>query len=492
MSTENDQDDASSGDDLANRSLDSDRPGEQDQEFTRSDSPDSPQWAPGVIHVEFKESRIPLRMLALARTGESLTETHDLAVVDEILARYSMVPYERTFPISSRQSDDKVEADRDRFITFYAPATEISDNLLADLRSSPDVACATLMPRLAPPSSSPLCEPILGDSGKLANNSEKCRVYPVGAKGLDTQWYIFRCQIDAAWNLTTPMLSGNGVVLADLDWGFRTTHQDLRRRIEIPFNTIENNFMVSNGAKTNHGTAVLGLAGAAINQRGMAGIAYEANLWAIQAGDDVTGVDVLTEFKTWIAAIDLIRTADSQGRRKVLMLEVQTRHGGNAEMALPINKAIIDAINAGVVVCVAAGNKGRDANIGDDGLPICATGSILVGATEYDPDETINRRAFSNFGPRVTVYAPGDAFHDVTCSDQANDLYTNCFGGTSGATAKVGGVVALMLEANDKLTHQEIEQIFRQTGSPITDDQDPQGIFLDARQAVKEALRRVP
>jgi len=71
-----------------------------------------------------------------------------------------------------------------------------------------------------------------------------------------------------------------------------------------------------------------------------------------------------------MAAIDLIRTADSQGRRKVLMLEAQTVDRGNVEMVMPINKAIIDAISAGVVVCVAAGNRGDDANIGDDMRPI--------------------------------------------------------------------------------------------------------------------------
>jgi len=42
---------------------------------------------------------------------------------------------------------------------------------------------------------------------------------------------------------------------------------------------------------------------------------------AIQAGGDHKGFDIIKEPQTWMAAIDLIRTADSQGRRKVLMLE---------------------------------------------------------------------------------------------------------------------------------------------------------------------------
>ena len=69
----------------------------------------------------------------------------------------------------------------------------------------------------------------------------------------------------------------------------------------------------------------------------------------------------------WARGIDWVRTTDSGGRRKVVILEVQTGAFGNYEQVPSVNAAIRTAIAAGVVVCVAAGNGDRDAGIGDDG-----------------------------------------------------------------------------------------------------------------------------
>lgn len=452
------------------------------------DQPSEQEWAPGVIHVVFKESAVARYLMAKPTSRIAAAYTSSLEELFSIFRKFNLLTLECTFPESKQRPKNKIEANRDRFVTLYfEPSKDITTDAVEALEALPCVERAAPMPRLAPPSSR-LNEPLLGTGDLLTSTTLNCGSFAPGSPRLETQWYLFRCGVDKAWALTNPMLSGKGVVLADVDWGFRTDHEDLIGRIEIPFNTLNDNFMASDGGKRRHGTAVLGLAGAAINGCGIAGVAPEASLWAFQAGDDVTGVDVLTEFKSWVRAIDLIRTADSQNRRKVLMLEAQTLTERNVEMAIPINQAIQDAIIAGVVVCVAAGNSGDDANLGDNMRPIPPTGSILVGATEYDPDPKINRRARSNFGPRVTVYAPGDLHHDLTCSSMRL-RYTNCFGGTSGATAKVGGVVALMLEANRALTHAEVEGILRTKGSLITDDKDPQGVFLDAQSAVSEALR---
>ena len=167
---------------------------------------------------------------------------------------------------------------------------------------------------------------------------------------------------------------------------------------------------MSHGSSISHGTAVLGLAGGADNEAGMAGVAFNAELWPIQAN---SGPGTALGGNAWARAIDWVRTADSAGRRKLIYLEVQTGTYGNYEMVPSVNAAIQTAIASGVVVCVAAGNGDRDAGIDDQGNPIPDTGSILVGATEYHGTE--NRRAsFSNFNARVTVCAPGDGSHDLT------------------------------------------------------------------------------
>ena len=175
------------------------------------------------------------------------------------------------------------------------------------------------------------------------------------------------------------------------------------------------------------------------------------------------------------------------GRRKVVILEVQTGSFGNYEQVPSVNAAIRTAIAAGVVVCVAAGNGDRDAGIDDSGNAIPETGSILVGATAYHATE--NRRAwFSNFGARITVAAPGDSDHDLTCHSTGDDDYRNDFGGTSGATPKVAGAAALMLAANPGLSHAEVRRILSVTGRAVTPDPGkPIGTFLDAGAAVRQA-----
>jgi subtilisin family serine protease len=181
-----------------------------------------------------------------------------------------------------------------------------------------------------------------------------------------------------------------------------------------------------------HGTGVLGLAGAADIDLGMAGVAYGATLWPIQAN---SGPGTALSGNSWVRAIDWVRTADSGGRLKLIILEVQTNP--------------------------ALGN--RNAGLDDAGNPIQDTGSILVGATAYHATE--NRHAwFSNFGSRITVAAPGDISHDLTCANTSNTFYMYGFGGTLGATPKVVATAALMLAIDPSLMHQEIRTILRDTG----------------------------
>jgi hypothetical protein len=331
------------------------------------------------------------------------------------------------------------------------------------------------LPEAAPPAT-PINEPLVGATDQVVVN-------PV--TGLENQWYIYRCRIDKAW----PLASGAGVVIADVDWGYRTTHEELLTRLNIAraYNSYDGGTNVSYGNSVSHGTAVTGLAGGADNDKGMAGIAFGAELWPVQAN---AGPGAPLGGNAWARGIDWVRTADSGGKRKVVILEVQTGTYGNYEMVPSVNAAIQTAIASGVVVCVAAGNGNRDAGLDDSNNPIPDTGSILVGATEYHSTE--NRRAsFSNYNARVTVCAPGDGSHDLTVSSTSDTAYRNGFGGTSGATPKVAAIAAMMLERNPSLTHAEVRTILRNSGTAVvTDPARPVGTFLNAEAAVLAAKPR--
>ena len=137
------------------------------------------------------------------------------------------------------------------------------------------------------------------------------------------------------------------------------------------------------------------------------------------------------------------------------------------------------------MVCVAAGNGNRDATLADDNqTPIKETGSILVGATAFDPTDNVPA-SFSNFGSTVVVCAPGDSLHDLTCASTADSAYRNGFGGTSGATPKVAGTAALILEMNSALSHNEVRDILSTTGLAIMGKAI--GTFLQADAAVQRA-----
>ena len=153
-------------------------------------------------------------------------------------------------------------------------------------------------------------------------------------------------------------------------------------RHRTTYNAVDGGTDVTHGTHAAHGTAVLGIAGARANNAGVAGYAPEATLWAIQA-DSSPNPRVFEE--PWAEAIDYVRRTDAGGRRKVIILEVQTSPlFGNYEQIPSVHRAIRAAIADGCVVCVAAGNGNRPADRTDGGEPFDPSGSILVGATAYD------------------------------------------------------------------------------------------------------------
>lgn len=356
----------------------------------------------------------------------------------------------------------------------FPPGTSV-DAVLAQLNALPQVKRAAVLPELAPPSFP--TDVMIGTSGS------QVQVDP--QTGIQRQWYLHRTRVPQAWQLAR----GADVVIADVDFGCRVTHRDLVGAIERTHNAFDRTDVLTFLDKGGHGTAVLGIAGARSNGEGIAGYAPDAKLWAIQGN---TGTSPRKTDTPWSDAIRFVRETDAGERRKVLLVELQTSPlAGNSEQVGSINQAIRQAIAENCVVVVAAGNGDRRADRDDAGHPFDATGSILVGATIFD---AVNRRArFSNFGPTVVVSAPGDEIRDVTCGPSADNAYRNDFGGTSGAAAKVAGAVALMLSVNRFLTHDQVRDILRATGSQIIlDDPDkPIGVFLNTEAAVLEAQNRL-
>jgi subtilisin family serine protease len=436
-------------------------------------------YVPGLIEIQLKDHVKP----QVSSLSELNAPTADMGQLNAVLQTLNVQNIEPAFwqQADSSNSGDTASSipdsaladfpDLSNFLRVQLPEETDLAEAVGKLLEVPEILAAVPVPVAIPASITG--DPLTGSSDQLASDP---------STGLESQWYIYRCGFDKAWEQS----DGSQVVVADIDFGYRLSHEDIAPNVNSAraFNSFDGSTNVGQGGKIFHGTGVLGLMGASLNSKGMVGTAFAAELWPIQAN---TGASQLPG-NAFANAIEWVCGQDSGGKRKVINLEVQTGAFGNYEQIPSVNLAIRRAIARNVVVCVAAGNGNRDATIADDNLtPIPPTGSILVGATVYDPAD--NPRAwFSNFGSTVVVSAPGDSDHDVTCSASADTAYTNKFGGTSGATPKVAGTVALMLAVNPALSHDDIRDALFITGKRVTTAPDkPVGSFLSAEGAVAHA-----
>ena len=455
------------------------------------------ELAPGVENIDELLSGINAEPISGGGADESdvarVARTHDLVEAQRIFKSEDVEGHRTRIAASRERSRGGVAPEGSpeelsqlealprltRYISLRFPPGTSAAAVLAQLRALPQVLHAAVVPRAAPPSLP--TDPLIGTDDSPVD---------VPAGQYQPQWYLHRTRVPQAWQFGL----GAGVVIADVDFGCHISHREFIGAIEHTHNSYDGTDKVSCGAHVGHGTGVLGIAGARADGKRIAGYAPKAKLWAIQ-GD--FGCNPRITDTPWTDAINHALNTDAGGRRKVILIELETFPlGGNYEQVKSIRDAISLAILQNCVVVVTAGNGGRRANLDDENQPFAPTGSILVGATLADGAK--NKGAgFSNYGPEVVVSAPGDEVHDVTCSSAGDTAYRNDFGGTSGAGAKVAGTVALMLSVNPHLSHAEVREILHTTGSQIITDVDENGndkkvgVFLNAEAAVLEALNRL-
>ena len=430
------------------------------------------QWVPGVVEVEFRSSsdfRLTDQELLQQDDRNELPKQASKELAERLM-RNKIVAWQPSFavvyPWTRESKEDALKSfralGRDKFVTFrFSDDADVSA-VAKELESLPEIVHASPVAELAPPSTQ-IDDELLGTSDQIVRF----------AGGVENQWYAIRCKLPEALERAR----GRDVIIADIDWGFSEHHSDYAPFIEKRKNIFRPNGTISEGASSDHGSAVLGLAGARADGEGMVGFAPESILWAIQAGRDE-----IVNRANWIEALDFVRTEPAT-QRKVIILEIQTKTGGNIEAIDTIRKAIIDAIDANIVVCVPAGNSTRgDAGRNDNDIPIPPTGSVLVGATRFGE---LDNEVCSKSGARIVVYAPGDKDHDVTCSID-DGTYRNKFGGSSGAVAKVAGAVALMLELNPYLTPVQVREILAHSQVPVVKSGALVGRLLDCADALNE------
>jgi subtilisin family serine protease len=267
-----------------------------------------------------------------------------------------------------------------------------------------------------------------------------------------------------------------------------------------------------------HGTHVAGiLAGNGYDSGGArAGVAPRASLVALKVLDS-TGNGFISNV---IAAIDYAVARRRDFNIRILNISVTAAVTESYETD-PLTVAARRAVEAGLIVVTAAGNRGRAANgdpaAGGIGAPGNAPWVITVGASSHmgttdRADDTV--AAFSSRGPALVDFAakpdlvaPGVGIESL--SEQNSYLYRArpqfllpgtistpylpylSLTGTSMAAPVVAGTVALMLQANPGLTPNAVKAILEFTAETRAGaDYLTQGSgFLDARGAVELAAQ---
>jgi subtilisin family serine protease len=306
-------------------------------------------------------------------------------------------------------------------------------------RAEPDLLFATR------PASVP-DDPLVADQWHLENTGQGGRTADV--------------DIDAAlaWTFAT----GAGQRIAILDSGTQLDHPDLA---VIPgHDYVDRDEVPDPGSDTSnaHGTGTAGIA-AAIGGNGLggAGVAYDAEVYAIRLIGGATSTEDL--YNAFIEAVDAGST--------VLSNSWGFGYDCSGVPTLSVFDDMFDYAEdegrggLGAAVVFAAGNAGCD--IDTDGM--LRSRSIVVVAALESSDV---RASYSNYGEVVDIAAPtslltADVFPGGYGAYGGDDAYFDGFSGTSGATPVVAGVLALMFEANPRLTAKQARTVLCDTATRV-------------------------
>jgi subtilisin family serine protease len=199
---------------------------------------------------------------------------------------------------------------------------------------------------------------------------------------------------------------------------------------------------------------VAGTAAATDNSTGIVGVAPGAHVINV----NVFGNDGQAHSSEIMMALDRIiaRKKAHPQQPMVVNLSLGARVGTTAYG--PLDRAVRNAIQAGIPVVVAAGNQRVNAATVS---PAHVTEAITVGA--YNPANLF--AAFSNYGPALDLLAPGVEVPSLLPS-QDGAVRTGRMSGTSAAAPHVTGAVARYLAQHPTATPKQVRDALVGSSQP--------------------------
>ena len=298
--------------------------------------------------------------------------------------------------------------------------------------------------------------------------------------------------IDARYAWTIPGGKGSGTAIVDIEFNWRTTHEDLP--------SLFRQGGTPSGSR-DHGTAVLGVMVAPNNGYGVTGIVHQA----------LAGYESISSQSVSNA---IMNAAMAVGVSGVVLIELHDHGPATPNSScncsgpqcdfVPMEyfpsefDAIANATANGVVVVEAGGNGATNLDDpvygGRFNRFVRDSGAILVGASESNARTPT---CFTNFGTRIDMHGwgwnvatlgYGDLFHP---GGDENQRYTSRFSGTSsaspivtGAASSIIGVSLAFGQGYGYRSPLEIRQILRETGTPQTGGGGNIGPLPNLREAI--------
>jgi serine protease AprX len=299
--------------------------------------------------------------------------------------------------------------------------------------------------------------------------------------------------------------TGKGVTVAVVDTGIWSQHPDLDDRVVKHLNFEGGWFfdMINDGVYSDqvaeatgnsidsygHGTHVAGIVagtGDGSTDVDMSGVAPGASLVNFKIADVHQGVDcsipcdIGWEMNALVAYEYLI---EHRKDKSIGGIDIATNSWSTYEVdseAEPITLIVDAAADKGIINLFAASNDGcppdgktNTVALGPNRLPNVLT---IAAAEKSDGGGLGVIADFSSCGPQVDVTAPGVAIWSAISPSvdgaagghaapgaPTNRAYYTSLSGTSMATPHAAGIVALLLEANPKLTFKQIRSILTTT-----------------------------
>jgi serine protease AprX len=293
------------------------------------------------------------------------------------------------------------------------------------------------------------------------------------------------------------LFDGSGVTVAVLDTGV-TPSPDFGIRLEANVDLSGDHDEIDHYG---HGTHMAGIIASdgSLSDGTYAGVAPGANLVSVK----VAGWDGSTDVSVVIAGLEWVVTHQDEYDIRVLNLSFGT-DGSQDYMIDPLDYAVEQVWQSGILVIVSAGNRGGAGTInkpGDD--PFVVTVGAMYGQDTLDRDDDVVM-GFSSQGPtqdgfsKPNLVAPGVTIvSDRSIGSTIDQLHPDarvddcCIKGTgtSQATAVVSGVAALMFQADPLMTPNVAKKTLLATAKPYIADQPGAGTgVVDALSATTAAL----